>query len=102
MNQRFLFQFVRFITLKNIYYTLYKLNNFHCLKFLASNSNIVLAIIITFPFDLFDGPFQPFDGPFRPLSKFSNRIRPFSSWIGKKVKEPSTSNKYYQKVPRNY
>jgi hypothetical protein len=102
MNQRFLFLVVKFITFKKQYYTLYKLNNFHCLKFLGSNLNTVLPIIITFPFDLCDGPFRPFDGPFLPLSKFFDKIRPFSSWVGKNVKEAGTSNKYYQKVPQNY
>jgi hypothetical protein len=53
------------------------------LKFLASNLNTVLPIIIIFHFDLFDGPFRPFDGPFRPVSKKFDRIRPFSSWAGK-------------------
>jgi hypothetical protein len=64
------------------------------LKFLASNLNTVLPIIIIFHFDLFDGPFRPFDGPLRPFSMFFDRIRPFSSWAGNKQKWGKYLNHY--------
>jgi hypothetical protein len=56
------------------------------LKFLASNLNTVLPIIITFPFDLFDGPFRPLMGLFDLFQKNSTEFDPFLAGLVKMSK----------------